>query len=91
MCTYNAHANTQIIVNPVPRFQRHWDELAEICSDIMRAAEFRDAARFRGNMIYTHVYRHMNVVKPRHMCEGYGSHFVSEYVCYHASSYVQDP
>ena len=29
----------------------YWDELAEICGDISRAAEFRGAARFRGNTV----------------------------------------
>ena len=29
----------------------YWDELAEICSEISRAAGFRGAARFRGNTV----------------------------------------
>ena len=29
----------------------YWDELAEICSEISRAAKFRGAARFRGNTV----------------------------------------
>ena len=28
-----------------------WDDLAEICGNILRAAEFQGAARFRGNMV----------------------------------------
>ena len=30
----------------------YWDELAEICGKIWRAAGFQGAARFRGNMVY---------------------------------------
>ena len=29
----------------------YWDELADRCSDISRAAGFRGAARFRGNTV----------------------------------------
>ena len=29
----------------------YWDELAEICGDISRAAGFQGAARFRGNTV----------------------------------------
>ena len=29
----------------------YWDELAEICGEILRAAGFRGAARFRGNTV----------------------------------------
>ena len=29
----------------------YWDELAEICGKISRAAGFRGVARFRGNMV----------------------------------------
>ena len=32
----------------------YWDELADRCGDISRAAGFRGAARFRGNTVYTH-------------------------------------
>ena len=30
----------------------YWDELAETCSDISRAAGFQGAARFQGNTVY---------------------------------------
>ena len=30
----------------------YWDELAEICGEMSRAAGFRGAARFRGNTAY---------------------------------------
>ena len=30
----------------------YWDELADRCGDILRAAGFRGAARFRGNMVF---------------------------------------
>ena len=29
----------------------YWDELADRCGDILRAAGFRGAARFRGNTV----------------------------------------
>ena len=29
----------------------YWDELVEICNDILRVAEFRGAARFQGNTV----------------------------------------
>ena len=30
----------------------HYDELAEICGDILRVVGFRGVAKFLGNMIY---------------------------------------
>ena len=42
VCTYNAHAHTYIAVDPLP------------CGKISRAAGFRGAARFRGNMVLYH-------------------------------------
>ena len=42
----------------------YWDELADRCGEISRAAGFQGAARFRGNMIYIYVGIHVHV----HVC-----------------------
>ena len=48
----------EIAVDPLPCMRRdfeggvYWDELADRCGDISRAAGFRGAARFRGNAVY---------------------------------------
>ena len=38
--------------------------------------------------LYALLYNHCQIIKPQRMCEGYGSHFVSECVCYRASGYI---
>ena len=35
----------------------YWDELAEICGEILRVAGFRGVARFRGNTVYQHLMK----------------------------------
>ena len=61
VCTYNACEHTYIVVNPIPMRQDFkggvcWDELAEICGNILRAAGFQGAVRFRGSMIFVLTY-----------------------------------
>ena len=37
----------------------YWDELADRCGDVLRAAGFRGAARFRGNTVCMFIYMYI--------------------------------
>ena len=41
----------------------YWNELDEVCGDILRAAGFQSVARFRGNMV--HVFEETNKSLPQ--------------------------
>ena len=73
VCTYNARMHTQIVVDPRTMRQDfeggiYWDELAEICGEISRAAGFRGAARFQGNTVYMYTVGKIQRLQNRKMC-----------------------
>ena len=46
----------------------YWDELADRCGDISRAAGFRGVARFRGNTVTACSMETINFCSPRSLC-----------------------
>ena len=52
ICMYNARVHTYVVTNPLPcgeisRVAFIWDELAEMCGEVLRVTGFRGMAKFQ--------------------------------------------
>ena len=62
----------------------YWDELAEICGDISRAARFQGVARFRGKTAHSSFTQHLeaNIQYPSYTC------ILLQFIAYYTCDYL---
>ena len=63
----------------------YWDELADRCGEISRAAGFRGAARFRGNTVAcegtAHISGNLDIPRMVHRCSAGNAYLVTDLCC----------